>query len=158
MKGIPAFDRLKLRGKMILIYFLAVFLPIALIGGMLILRTQSMEREKLERDIFSQFQRISREMENLFESYELLVNTLGQDRNISELLAGSYDAPIDAQEIYLSVYSKYLETLYVYPDVKQLTYYSGNPTLISAPPFFVNLEEYLKGTWELQDFGAASGS
>ena len=44
MKGIPAFDRLKLRGKMILIYFLAVFLPIALIGGMLILRTQSMER------------------------------------------------------------------------------------------------------------------
>lgn len=67
MKGIPAFDRLKLRGKMILIYFLAVFLPIALIGGMLILRTQSMEREKLERDIFSQFQRISREMENLFE-------------------------------------------------------------------------------------------
>ncbi len=60
MKGIPAFDRLKLRGKMILIYFLAVFLPIALIGGMLILRTQSMEREKLERDIFSQFQRISR--------------------------------------------------------------------------------------------------
>ena len=148
MKGIPAFDRLKLRGKMILIYFLAVFLPIALIGGMLILRTQSMEREKLERDIFSQFQRISREMENLFESYELLVNTLGQDRNISELLAGSYDAPIDAQEIYLSVYSKYLETLYVYPDVKQLTYYSGNPTLISAPPFFVNLEEYLKGTSE----------
>ena len=52
MKGIPAFDRLKLRGKMILIYFLAVFLPIALIGGMLILRTQSMEREKLERDKF----------------------------------------------------------------------------------------------------------
>ena len=82
MKGIPAFDRLKLRGKMILIYFLAVFLPIALIGGMLILRTQSMEREKLERDIFSQFQRISREMENLFESQIAITSWTPRGKNL----------------------------------------------------------------------------
>ncbi len=131
---------------MILLCLVAAILPMVSISGGFLFKIRESEKENLEEKIVSEFQRVTQEMENMFSSYEMLADILGQDRQIVEVLKPRYTSLIDAQETYLLAYNKYLEALYVWPMVKGVTYYSENPSLISAPPFFVNSWDY-RNTW-----------
>lgn len=128
------FDHVRLRGKMLLLYFLCVFAPVVLTNLTFYHVTSQNVKEQRMQDISRALEQIKVEFYREFEDAMEISSIFYTDHQLNELLEQTYPHPAD----YIAAYDSYLRRMLnntyspVYHSVGGITIYTDNPTLLGS--------------------------
>ncbi|MCC3379660.1 sensor histidine kinase [Paenibacillus farraposensis] len=127
-------DHVRLRDKMLLLYFLCVFIPVVLTNLIFYHVTSQNVKEQRMQDISRALEQIKIEFYREFEDAMEISSILYIDHQLNELLELAYPHPAD----YIAAYDSYLRHMLnntyspVYHSVGGITIYTDNPTLLNS--------------------------
>lgn len=127
-------DHIRLRDKMLLLYFLCVFTPIVLTNLIFYHVTSQNVKEQRIQDITRALEQIKIEFYREFEDAMEISSIFYTDYRLNEVLEETYPHPAD----YIAVYDSYLRRILnntyspVYQSVGGITIYTDNPTLMDS--------------------------
>lgn len=127
-------DHVRLRDKMLLLYFLCVFIPVVLTNLIFYHVTSQNVKEQRMQDISRALEQIKIEFYREFEDAMEISSIFYIDHQLNELLEQAYPHPAD----YIAAYDSYLRHMLnntyspVYHSVGGITIYTDNPTLLNS--------------------------
>ncbi|MFT9368042.1 MAG: sensor histidine kinase [Paenibacillus polymyxa] len=127
-------DHIRLRDKMLLLYFLCVFTPIVLTNLIFYHVTSQNVKEQRIQDITRALEQIKIEFHREFEDAMEISSIFYTDYRLNEVLEETYPHPAD----YIAVYDSYLRRILnntyspVYQSVGGITIYTDNSTLLNS--------------------------
>lgn len=127
----PSLNNVRLRDKMLLMYFLAVFLPILVTNLIFYNVTSGSVREQRIQDITVALEQMKNEFRREVEDALEISSVFYTDIQLNEIVETVYDHPAD----YIEAYDTYLRRILnsgsaVYNSVSEITVYVDNPTLL----------------------------
>lgn len=127
----PSLNNVRLRDKMLLMYFLAVFLPILITNLIFYNVTSGSVREQRIQDITVALEQMKNEFRREVEDALEISSVFYTDVQLNEIVETGYDHPAD----YIEAYDSYLRRILnsgsaVYNSVSEITLYVDNPTLL----------------------------
>lgn len=127
----PSLNNVRLRDKMLLMYFLAVFLPILVTNLIFYNVTSGSVREQRIQDITVALEQMKNEFRREVEDALEISSVFYTDIQLNEIMETVYDHPAD----YIEAYDTYLRRILnsgsaVYNSVSEITVYVDNPTLL----------------------------
>lgn len=127
----PSLNNVRLRDKMLLMYFLAVFLPILITNLIFYNVTSGSVREQRIQDITVALEQMKNEFRREVEDAMEISSVFYTDHQLNEIVEKVYDHPAD----YIEAYDTYLRRILnsgsaVYNSVGEITVYVDNPTLL----------------------------
>lgn len=127
----PSLNNVRLRDKMLLMYFLAVFLPILITNLIFYNVTSGSVREQRMQDITVALEQMKNEFRREVEDALEISSVFYTDVQLNEIVETGYDHPAD----YIEAYDSYLRRILnsgsaVYNSVSEITVYVDNPTLL----------------------------
>ncbi|MEJ9218993.1 sensor histidine kinase [Paenibacillus glucanolyticus] len=127
----PSLNNVRLRDKMLLMYFLAVFLPILITNLIFYNVTSGSVREQRIQDITVALEQMKNEFRREVEDALEISSVFYTDVQLNEIVETGYDHPAD----YIEAYDSYLRRILnsgsaVYNSVSEITVYVDNPTLL----------------------------
>ncbi|ALP37010.1 histidine kinase [Paenibacillus sp. IHB B 3084] len=127
-------DHVRLRDKMLLLYFLCVFVPVVLTNLIFYHVTSQNVKEQRMQDISRALEQIKIEFYREFEDAMEISSIFYTDHQLNELLEQTYPHPAE----YIAAYDSYLRRMLnntyspVYHSVGGMTIYTDNPTLLDS--------------------------
>ncbi|OMF49842.1 sensor histidine kinase [Paenibacillus peoriae] len=127
-------DHVRLRDKMLLLYFLCVFTPVVLTNLIFYHVTSQNVKEQRMQDISRAMEQVKIEFYREFEDALEISSNFYTDHQLNEVLEETYPQPAD----YIAAYDSYLRRILnntfspVYHSVGGITIYTDNPTLLDA--------------------------
>ncbi|MGG3308887.1 sensor histidine kinase [Paenibacillus lautus] len=127
----PSLNNVRLRDKMLLMYFLAVFLPILVTNLIFYNVTSGSVREQRIQDITVALEQMKNEFRREVEDALEISSVFYTDIQLNEIVETVYVHPAD----YIEAYDTYLRRILnsgsaVYNSVSEITVYVDNPTLL----------------------------
>ncbi|MCI3925120.1 sensor histidine kinase [Paenibacillus sp. TRM 82003] len=144
----PNLNHVKLRDKMLIVYFLCVLVPIVLTNVVFYtVTTNNIRNQKIE-DIGITLEKAKNDMRSQFDVAHGISAVLNTDYFLNESLERHYDSPgeyVDAyhENIFWTV-NKYTPA---YNSVKNITIYTDNPTIISGGFVLSLTDEVRQAPW-----------
>lgn len=141
-------DDMSVRTKLLLLYFLCVFIPIFVINSVFYQRlSNNIEEQTIERLNVS----LDKIMVNLRKNIEgciSIANTFYTDRTLNNALEREYSSTLE----YTNVYTEFLQnriTTYmpIYDQVREINIYTDNPTIIKSGGILPIDEEAKNSDW-----------
>ncbi|GAE06590.1 two-component sensor histidine kinase [Paenibacillus sp. JCM 10914] len=128
---IPSLNNVRLRDKMLLLYFLAVFLPILITNLIFYNVTSNNVKDQRISDITVALEQMKNEFRREVEDALEISSVFYTDHQLNEIMETVYDHPAD----YVEAYDSYLRRILnsgsaVYNAVGEITVYVDNPTLL----------------------------
>ncbi|MFB9275926.1 sensor histidine kinase [Cohnella cellulosilytica] len=126
-------NNVRLRHKLLLIYFLSVFFPILLTNLFFYSVTAHNVRSQREKDAAQALERIHGELQARIDTAVGISSVFYADSVVNEALERTYDSPI----AYLDVYDEALRASLakyapVYGFIQSMTIYTDNPTVLGS--------------------------
>ena len=127
----PSLNNVRLRDKMLLMYFLAVFLQILVTNLIFYNVTSGSVREQRIQDITVALEQMKNEFRREVEDALEISSVFYTDIQLNEIMETVYDHPAD----YIEAYDTYLRRILnsgsaAYNSVSEITVYVDNPTLL----------------------------
>ncbi|WP_058302298.1 sensor histidine kinase [Gorillibacterium timonense] len=136
----PSINNVRLRGKMLLMYFLSVFLPIVLTNLYIYKATTDSVREQRMQDVQLALSQMKNEFEREVGDALDISSGFYTDHLLNEIIDTDYEHPAD----YIGAYDSYLRRILnsgspVYNSVEGISLYVDNPTLLySGGIYFID--------------------
>ncbi|MBB6670701.1 sensor histidine kinase [Cohnella nanjingensis] len=129
----PSLNNVRLRNKLLLLYFLSVFFPIVVTNALFYSVTAHNVRSQKERDMHLALDRVQAAFRSRIEDAVGISSVFYMDGSMNDALDTDYAATVD----YLEVYEDYLRPNLrkyapVYRSIQELTLYTDNPTVLGA--------------------------
>ncbi|WP_274365395.1 sensor histidine kinase [Paenibacillus thermotolerans] len=141
-------NNFRLRNKMLIVYFLSVFVPIVFTN--IVFYNVTIENVKKQRmqDISRAVEQIKQEFRSEIEDAVGISGVFYTDLLLNEIIEADYDSPID----YLEAYDSYLRRVLnsyapVYHSVQAITVYVDNPTMLHSGGIGYISEEVKNKEW-----------
>lgn len=134
-------NHVRLRDKMLLMYFLAVFLPILITNLVFYQVTSTSVREQRMQDVRVALEQMKNEFSREVQAATEVSSVFYTDIQLNEIVDTVYEDPAN----YVAAYDSYLRRILnsgsaVYNSVEKITVYVDNPTLL--PSGGINLIDY----------------
>ncbi|AOZ93062.1 sensor histidine kinase [Paenibacillus crassostreae] len=128
---LPSLNNVRLRGKMLIIYFLGVFVPLLIISYIFYYTTTNNMKQQLIDDITRAIEQVKNEFAREVEGTMEISSVFYTDHLLNEIIDTKYEVPAD----YVAAYDSYLRRILnaytpVYNAVAGITVYVDNPTLL----------------------------
>lgn len=141
------FNNIKIGEKLLFSYILVVFLPVLLVGIILISSIRNMAVENAIREATFNVERIYTRVD---EAMKLLMNIsykLQMDQNLERLLLTNYNSTQEVFESYYE-YTEFNNLLNLYSsEVREIRIYSENQTLLNSGHFYKVTPELSESEW-----------
>jgi two-component system sensor histidine kinase YesM len=141
-------NNIKVRNKLILLYLLAVFLPIVVTNAIFYQSISESLYMKQNDDMKSSVERIQEHLNKKIQECLLIANVIYTDNKVNEALEKEYsnvNAYLEEfRSNFVNTVSKYVN---VYPQIAGITVYAKNPTIVSGAEFMNAGERIMKTNW-----------
>ncbi|MCL6458292.1 MAG: hypothetical protein K6T85_09830 [Gorillibacterium sp.] len=147
----PSLNNIRLRDKMLVIYFLCVFVPILIISFIFYdMTTNNMKNQRMD-DITLAIEQVKNEFAKEVEGTMEISALFYTDHILNEIIDTEYTLPVT----YIGAYDSYLRRILnayspVYISVGEITIYVDNPTLLSSGGVIVIDDKVKEKEWYQQ--------
>lgn len=147
-------NNVRLRNKILLLYFLAVFVPILLTNLVFYNVTTTSVKDKRMDDITRALEQVKREFQREVEDAVGISSVFYTDYLLNEIIDKHYDNPAE----YVEAYDSYLRRVInsyspVYHSVASISVYTDNPSLLYSGGIFYIDENIKKTNWYQKNVG-----
>lgn len=126
-------NNIRLRNKMLIVYFLSVFLPILLTNAIFYQVTTDNVKQQRRQDIMRALEQISNEFQTEIEDAISVSSVFYSDYNLNAVLESDYEKLSDYIEDYNTFIRRILNSYTpVYTSVQSIVIYVDNPTIIRS--------------------------
>ncbi|RXZ79684.1 sensor histidine kinase [Paenibacillaceae bacterium] len=141
-------DHVRLRNKLLLLYFLAVFFPILFTNLFFYMSTMDNLRKQREEDISLSLDRMRNDFRAKIDVAVGISSLFYTDRMLISLLDQEYETPVD----YLDAYDDYLRPMFgkyssVYNVIQDIAIYTDNTTVLGAGGLEFLTEDVKQTSW-----------
>ena len=121
-----------MRNKFLIVYFLSVFLPIVVTNSAFFITTNNRFVEQKKTDIELVLNQTKEDFANLTDQAIGLATTLYLDVRLYTFFDKDYPSPIEYIESYTQVIRQYNISAPLYNAVRNVTFFTDNPTVLSG--------------------------
>ncbi|MEO3946955.1 sensor histidine kinase [Gorillibacterium sp. CAU 1737] len=144
----PSINHVRLRGKMLLMYALSVFLPIVLTNLFFYKVTTDSVKEQREQDVRIALTQMRNEFEREIADAIDISSSFYTDLPLNEIIDKDYPKPV----AYIEAYDSYLRRVLnagspIYNSVEGISIYVNNPTLLYSGGIIFLDDEVKKEPW-----------
>jgi len=141
----PSLDNVRLRDKMLLLYFMCVFLPIVVTNVVFYNVTTTNVKSQRMQDIARAIEQVKNEFRAEVETVVALSTVFYTDNNVNEIMDDDYARPQD----YIEKYDYYLRRILNpgYNSVQNIKIYADNPTIIHSGGIGLLTDEVKRSNW-----------
>lgn len=147
----PSLNHVKLRDKMLILYFLCVFIPIVITNIIFYQMTTNNVKNQRLQEIELAVEQIKNEFRSEVEDAVSISSVFFTDYMLNEIIEQDYDAAIE----YVEAYDAYLRRILnsytpVYNSVQAITIYVDNPTMLHSGGVSYISPEVKQSEWYTQ--------
>lgn len=141
-------NHIRLRDKMLILYFSCVFLPIVLTNVIFYNVTTGNVQKQRTQDITRAVEQMKNEFLNEVQDAISVSNVFYSDHLLNEIVEATYENPVD----YIEAYNNYLRRILnsygpIYYSLKAITVYVDNPTMLHAGGIAMITEDIKDTVW-----------
>src|SRR5699024_3803190 len=129
---VRSFNNLKMRDKFLIVYLLSVFLPIVVTNSAFYIMTNNRFVEQKKNDIELVLNQTKQDFANLTDQAVGLATTLYLDMRLYSFFDRDYESPIEYIESYNQVIRQYNVSAPLYNAVRNVTFFTANPTVLAG--------------------------
>ncbi len=133
-----------MRNRLIRTYALGIVLPLIILGALFISSASLLVEHQLVALTDSSVSHMADRLESLFQSYTRLSDQYVVDPLFLQSLRRKYGTVMDSYDLYSEIWTRNGNNLLAWPNIRYITIYTGNPTLVSSSPFVIRSGDYLE--------------
>lgn len=148
-----------LKKKLILLYFIAIFIPIITIGAFYLQKTRTIIKDQSSRQLIHGLTQTRQELNAMLTSMEGLASMLARDKELNNTIHSAYESLTEARDGYQILWNQYNNLLENWTYLRNVTIYCDNPDLVTIRPYLIDINEYMSGQeeWNLINNARSAG-
>lgn len=135
----------KMRTRLILTYTLGIVLPLLILGMLFIDNAGSIVEGQLIAMAGTTVEKTADQLDTMLQRYTTLADQYVFDAIFMQSLRRKYVNVMDAYDLYTEIWSRRRNYLLAWPDIRNITIYTENKTLVSTSPFVIRSGDYISG-------------
>jgi two-component system sensor histidine kinase YesM len=132
-----------MRTRLIATYALGIVLPLIVVGALFIGSAGNIVEGQLIDMAGASKSHMAERLDLLFQSYSTLVDQYALDRLFMQDMRRNYSAVMDAYGFYTEMWQRQRSNMLAWPNIRNITIYTENPTLVSTVPFLIRTDSGL---------------
>ena len=136
----------KMRTRLILTYTLGIVLPLLILGALFIDNAGSIVEGQLITMAGTSVEKTADQLDTMLQSYTTLADQYVFDAIFMQSLRREYASVMDSYNLYTEIWSRRRNYLLAWPDIRNITIYTENKTLVSTSPFVIRSGDYIAGS------------
>ena len=132
-----------IRAKLTIAYSLNILLPLLIFGALFITGSgKIVETQLIKLADASNVQTVQR-LNNMIQSYSSLTDQYVFDVLFIRSLRQKYTSAMYAYNLYVDIWSRQRKNLSILKNIRNITIYTENPTLVSSTPYLIRTDDYI---------------
>lgn len=136
----------KMRTRLIFTYTLGIVLPLLILGMLFIDNAGSIVEGQLIAMAGTSVEKTADQLDTMLQRYTTLADQYVFDAIFMQSLRRKYVNVMDAYDLYTEIWSRRRNYLLAWPDIRNITIYTENKTLVSTSPFVIRSGDYISGS------------
>lgn len=136
----------KMRTRLIFTYTLGIVLPLLILGMLFIDNAGSIVEGQLITMAGTSVEKTADQLDTMLQRYTTLADQYVFDAIFMQSLRRKYVNVMDAYDLYTEIWSRRRNYLLAWPDIRNITIYTENKTLVSTSPFVIRSGDYISGS------------